>query len=100
MHFVVSSSRGQRIPMAMQMCALLKVACQRLSALLAYLMPAQRPSARMKHCLGLHGLQRVAEPTDRVVVQQLAAAKHGGFSQHSWGWQKTGHVTRKNSVKL
>jgi hypothetical protein len=86
--------------MAMQMCALLKVACQRLSALLAYLMPAQRPSARMKHSVGWHGLQQVVALMDRVVALQLAAAKHGGFSQHSWGWQKTGHVTRKNSVKL
>jgi hypothetical protein len=48
----------------------------------------------------LHGPLQVAEPTDRVVVQQLAAAKHGGFSQHLSGWQMTGHVTRKNSVKL
>jgi hypothetical protein len=54
----------------------------------------------MKHCLGLHGPLQVAEPTDRVVAQQLAAAKHGGFSQHLSGWQMTGHVTRKNSVKL
>jgi hypothetical protein len=86
--------------MATLMHALWKVAYQRLSALLAYLTPTRRPSARMKHCLGLHGPLQVAEPTDRVVAQQLAAAKHGGFSQHLSGWQMTGHVTRKNSVKL
>jgi hypothetical protein len=34
------------------------------------------------------------------VAQQLAVAKHGGFSQHLLGWQMTGHVTQKNLVKL
>jgi hypothetical protein len=86
--------------MAMLTRALLKVTCQRLSALLAYLMPAQRPSAPMKHCLGWHGLQQVVALMDRVAALQLAAAKHGGFSQHSWGWQMIGRATRKNSVKL
>jgi hypothetical protein len=54
----------------------------------------------MKHSVGWHGLQQVVALMDRVVALQLAAAKHGGFSQHLSGWQMTGHVTRKNSVKL
>ena len=41
-----------------------------------------------------------AEMTLYTLAQQLAAAKHGGFSQHLSDWQMTGHVTRKNSVKL
>jgi hypothetical protein len=34
------------------------------------------------------------------VAQQLAVAKHGGFSQHLLDWQMTGHVTQKNSATL
>jgi hypothetical protein len=77
-----------------------KVAYLRLSALWAYLTPVQRPSAPMKHSVGLHGQQQAEEPTESVVAQLLAVAKHGGFSQHLLGWQTTGHVTQKNLAKL
>ena len=86
--------------MATQTHVLWKVAYQRLSVLWVYLTPAQRPSARTKHSVGWRGQQQAAGLTDLVVAQQLAAAKHGGFSQHLWGWQMTGHVTQKNLVKL
>jgi RNA polymerase subunit RPABC4/transcription elongation factor Spt4 len=72
----------------------------RLSVLWAYLTPAQRPSAHTKLCLGWRGLQQVVEPTESVVAQQLVAAKRGGFSQHSWGWQMIGHATQKNLATL
>jgi hypothetical protein len=54
----------------------------------------------MKLSVGWHGPRQVVEPTDHVVAQQLAVAKHGGFSQHLSGWQMTGHATQKNLVKL
>jgi hypothetical protein len=100
MHFVVWWNRGQRTPMAALMPVLWKVGLQKLLAPLAYLTPVQRLSARMKLSVGWHGPRQVVEPTDHVVAQQLAVAKHGGFSQHLWGWQMTGHVTQKNLVKL
>jgi hypothetical protein len=77
-----------------------KVAYLRLSALWAYLTPVQRPSAHTKLCLGWRGLRQAVEPTESVVAQQLAVAKHGGFSQHLLGWQTTGHVIQTNLVKL
>jgi hypothetical protein len=86
--------------MATLMRALWKVGSQKLLAPLAYLTPVQRPSAHMKLSVGWRGPQQVAEPTDHVVAQQLAVAKHGGFSQHLSGWQMTGHATQKNLVKL
>jgi hypothetical protein len=54
----------------------------------------------MRLCLGWPGLQQAAALTENVAAQQLVVAKHGGFSQHSWGWQLTGHATQKNLAKL
>jgi hypothetical protein len=54
----------------------------------------------MKHSVGWRGLQQAEEPTESVVAQQLVAAKHGGFSQHSSGWQMIGHVTQRNLATL
>jgi hypothetical protein len=67
---------------------------------LVYLTPAQHLSAQTKDCLGWRGLQQAVEPTENVVAQQLVAAKRGGFSQHSLGWQMTGHATQTNLATL
>jgi hypothetical protein len=54
----------------------------------------------MKHSVGWRGLRQAVEPTENVVAQQLVVAKRGGFSQHSLGWQMTGHAIQKNSGTL